>query len=114
VSFSGGCHCGAISFSVDADLPNKALSCNCSICREKGLLLGFFPADKFTASGEAPTIYLFNTHKIEHRFCKTCGVQPFAYGKNPDGSEMRAVNLRCVPAVDLEALELQYYDGAAK
>lgn len=116
MSFEGGCHCGKVAFTVDADLPSKALSCNCSICRQKGLLLGFFPADKFglTRGEDALTTYGFNTHKIAHRFCKTCGSQPFASGKNPDGSEMRAVNLRCVPSANLESLELQHYDGASK
>ena len=116
MSFEGGCHCGAVTFSVDADVPTKALSCNCSICRQKGLLLSFFPAHQFTlTSGEnALTTYEFNAHKIAHRFCMICGCQPFASGKNPDGSEMRAVNLRSVPCINLEALELQHYDGASK
>lgn len=116
MAFEGACHCGAVTFSVDAEVPTKALSCNCSICRQKGLLLGFFPVDKFTlTSGEnALTTYEFNTHKTAHRFCMICGCQPFAAGKSPDGSEMRAVNLRSVPCVDLEALELQHYDGASK
>jgi hypothetical protein len=113
MSFSGGCHCGAVKFTVDADLPKKAMSCNCSICRSKGLLLSFFPVEKFTTSGDLTT-YLFNHHKIEHKFCVVCGVEPFAFGKNPDGSEMRAINLRSVPDVDIEALEVQHYDGASK
>jgi hypothetical protein len=85
-------------------------------CRQKGLLLSFFSADKFSlASGQdALSAYEFNTHKIQHRFCKVCGSQPFAFGKNPDGSEMRAINLRCVPTVKLESLELQHFDGASK
>jgi hypothetical protein len=116
MSFEGGCHCGAVTFSVDADIPTKAVSCNCSICRQKGLLLAFFPVDKFTlTSGEdALTTYEFNAHKIAHRFCMVCGCQPFAAGKNPDGSEMRSVNLRSVPAANLEGLEIQHYDGASK
>ena len=116
MSFNGGCHCGAVKFQVDAELPRTALSCNCSICRQKGLLLSFSPADKFSlASGQdALTTYEFNTHKIQHRFCKVCGSQPFAFGKNPDGSEMVAVNLRCVPSAELESLELQHFDGASK
>lgn len=112
--FEGSCHCGAVTFTVDADLPHQAISCNCSICRRKGLLLAFFPAGQFTLTGgeEALASYRFNTNRIEHRFCKTCGAEPFAAGANPDGSPMRAVNLRCVPAVDLDALQLQRYDGA--
>nr|WP_294517094.1 GFA family protein [uncultured Rhodopila sp.] len=101
---------------MDAELPGKAISCNCSICRQKGLLLSFFPAARFTLiSGEdALTTYEFNAHKIQHRFCKVCGAQPFAAGKSPDGADMRAVNLRCVPAVNLDGLELQPFDGANK
>ena len=114
MSFSGSCHCGAVAFTVDADAPTKALSCNCSICRKKGLLLAFFPASKVFGTGEGTTAYLFNTHKIEHRFCKVCGVQPFAFGKAPDGTDTRAINLRCVPSLDLDALEVQHYDGASK
>ncbi|WP_419722837.1 GFA family protein [Serratia marcescens] len=48
MSFQGSCHCGAVTFTVDAELPTEALSCNCSICRRKGLLLSFFPTSAFT------------------------------------------------------------------
>jgi len=77
-------------------------------------LLSFFPAEQFTLTQgeEALRSYRFNTHKIVHRFCQICGTEPVAYGANPDGSEVRAVNLRCVPSIDLDALELQHYDGA--
>lgn len=114
MSFNGSCHCGAVTFTVEADLPAKAISCNCSICRRKGMLLAFFPAEQFTLTSgeESLSSYRFNKEKIEHRFCRTCGAQPFAFGANPDGSPMRAVNLRCVPAADLDALEIQHVNGA--
>src|SRR3546814_19364633 len=82
-----------------SDLPENAISCNCSHCRRKGLLLGFFPKDSFTLlTGEdALRSYTFNTHKIDHQFCQTCGTQPFAYGVGPDGrSEERRVGKECV------------------
>jgi len=115
MSFQGSCHCGAVRFTVDADPPASAISCNCSHCRRKGFLLSFFPAERFTleAGEEALQDYAFNTHKINHRFCRHCGTQAFAYGANPDGSPVRAVNLRCVPAIDLDALTLQHFDGAS-
>ena len=114
MAFEGSCHCGAVTFTVDADLPQQAVSCNCSICRRKGLLLAFFPAERFTLTSgeEAMASYRFNTKRIEHRFCTTCGAEPFASGANPDGSPMCAVNLSCVPAADLDALQIQKYDGA--
>ncbi|OZI24198.1 aldehyde-activating protein [Bordetella genomosp. 7] len=115
MSFQGSCHCGAVRFTVNADLPASAISCNCSHCRRKGFLLSFFPADLFTLEAGADDLvsYRFATHKIDHRFCRHCGTQPFAYGANPDGSPVRAVNLRCVPDADLDALTLQKYDGAS-
>lgn len=113
--FELNCHCGKVSMTVDADPPAEAISCNCSHCRRKGLLLAFLPRDQVRLdAGDADlTSYFFNQHTIEHRFCATCGCQPFAEGKMPDGSPIRAVNLRCAPGLDLDALEIQKVDGAS-
>jgi hypothetical protein len=113
--FEGQCHCGAVSFAVDADPPTSALSCNCSHCRAKGFLLAFFPAAQFTLKSGADVLerYTFNTHKIEHQFCRKCGTQAFAYGVGPDGSSVRAINLRSVRSVDLDSLAVQKIDGAS-
>jgi len=115
MAYEGSCHCGTVTFRVDADLPGEAMSCNCSHCRRKGFLLTFVPAAAFTLTGgeNALQSYQFYKHRITHRFCETCGVQPFADGKGPDGSEMRAVNLRAVPEADLDALKIQKVDGAS-
>jgi hypothetical protein len=115
MSYQGSCHCGAVAFTVAGELPNAAISCNCSHCRRKGVLLTFVPASSFTLDqGEAAlSTYLFNRHMITHRFCATCGCQPFAEGQDKDGSETRAINLRCVPEADLGALDVQAFDGAS-
>lgn len=115
MSYAGSCHCGALAFEVDGAIPGEAVSCNCSYCRRKGLLLTFVPAGQFhlTAGEDATTEYRFNAHRIEHRFCGTCGTQAFSYGAMPDGTRMVAINLRCVPAADLDALTLQRFDGAS-
>ncbi len=115
MAFQGSCHCGAVKFSVDAEMPKQAMSCNCSICRRKAMLMAFFPVAQFTlVQGEdAVETYAFNQHRLGHRFCKTCGIHAFAGGIGPDGNEMRAVNLRCVPEADLDALTIQKFDGAS-
>ena len=115
MAFEGSCHCGAVKFSVDADPPASAISCNCSHCRRKGFLLAFISRDAFTLQSGADKLrqYTFNTHKIEHQFCTKCGTQAFAYGNNPDGSAVVALNLRCVPSIDLGGLTLQEFDGAS-
>src|SRR5690606_200359 len=95
MAYTGQCHCGAIEFAVDADLPDSAINCNCSHCRAKGLILTFVPAEQFTLKQGAEALgeYRFNTRKIGHKFCQSCGTQPFAEGEGPQGA-VRAINLR--------------------
>lgn len=115
MAFEGSCHCGKVTYSVDGGMPTTAISCNCSHCRRKGFLLAFFPREQFTltADEDALETYSFNTHRLEHLFCRTCGTQGFAYGSGPDGTPMAAVNLRCVPTCDIDGLSLQKVDGAS-
>lgn len=112
MKYTGGCHCGAVRYEVEADLTHT-IECNCSHCSMKGLILSFVPADQFTLlTPEAPlTEYLFNTHKIHHLFCPVCGVESFAHGKGPDGAETYSVNVRCLDGVDVTTLSPAPYNG---
>ncbi|MDO9383055.1 MAG: GFA family protein [Hyphomicrobiaceae bacterium] len=112
---SGSCHCGAVSYAVDAAL-DTVISCNCSMCQKKGTLLMFVQVADFTLkSGEDKlTDYQFNKHAIHHLFCSTCGVTSFARGKDPKGNEMVAVNARCLAGVDLDKLTIMNFDGRSK
>lgn len=116
MSYEGSCHCGAVNIEVAGEPPIEALSCNCSHCRRKGFLLAFVPAASMTLKSGADGLetYTFNTHRLRHRFCRTCGVQPFSEGLGPDGTETRAINLRCVPSIDLESLKINSFDGAQR
>jgi hypothetical protein len=109
---TGGCHCGAVRYEVEADL-DQAMQCNCSICSKRGHLLSFVPADRFRllSGDDRLTDYQFAHKVIHHLFCATCGVGSFARGAMPDGAPMVAVNMRCVDGVDLGALKLSQFDG---
>ncbi len=112
---SGSCHCGAVTFEADLDLAQPVISCNCSHCSRKGFLLQFVPAAAFalTTPDAQLTEYRFNKEHIAHLFCPRCGVEPFARGKHPaTGQDIVAVNLRCIPGVDLDALTIKKVDGA--
>lgn len=111
---SGGCHCGKVRFSADVDLSQPVIECNCSHCQRKGFLLAFGPKSAMSVeSGEDALIeYRFNTHKIAHQFCQTCGVAPFAWGESKEGAPTVAVNVRCLDGVDLGALTRMAWDGA--
>ncbi|MCH9766116.1 MAG: GFA family protein [Alphaproteobacteria bacterium] len=111
-SHSGGCHCGGVRFDANVDL-TKVISCNCSICMKRGAIFSFIPASDFTLqSGEDHLQdYQFAQKKIHHLFCSTCGVSAFARGSAPDGSEVVALNVRCLDDIDLEALSPAPFDG---
>jgi hypothetical protein len=113
MSYTGSCHCGQISFEVEGTV-EQALECNCSHCSRKGYLLWFVPRSQFNllTSEQTPSVYTFNHHAIQHHFCSKCGCAPFAYGSDPSsGSEVAAVNVRCLEGVELDAIERKPVDG---
>lgn len=112
-TYTGGCHCGRVSFETDADV-SHVVSCNCSICRKRGTLMAFVGEDQFRLKSGADTLtdYQFNKHVIHHLFCPTCGISSFARGTRPDGAKMVALNVRCLDGVDLDALQVRRFDGA--
>ena len=112
--YKGGCQCGAVSYEVDVDI-DSAITCNCSRCKPMAFVLAFTPREKFNLqSGEDNlTEYLFNKKEIRHLFCKTCGVESFAYGKTPDGAEMVAINVNCLEGIDTRQLNTKQVDGAS-
>ncbi len=112
MKYTGACHCKKVSYEVQMEI-DKAISCNCSHCQAKGLLLSFTTADKFTLlSGEDNlTSYKFNKEVIDHLFCKTCGVQAFSKGKDPEGNATVAINVRTLNGIETDDLEIMKVDG---
>lgn len=108
-SYRGSCHCGKVSYKVETEL-EKVLSCNCSHCEKKGLLLNFVEKEKFTLlSGEENlTEYFFNKKSIRHLFCNFCGVQSFAEGVT---FPKVAINVRCLEDVDINSLTITPFNG---
>lgn len=109
---TGSCHCGAVQFEVETGL-DGLIECNCSHCYRKGFVLAFAPRANFRLiSGKEVLVgYHFNEHKIDHRFCRTCGVQGFGFGRMPDGSETVAVNVRALTDVEPWTWSAQHVDG---
>ncbi|MDB5800092.1 MAG: hypothetical protein JWL63_1031 [Rhodocyclales bacterium] len=114
MKYKGSCHCGKVAYEVEGEI-KSALACNCSMCQRKGSLLWFVPREQLqllTPDENAGT-YLFNKHLIAHRFCKICGLQPYAEATDPKGNKVAAVNIRCIEDIDLEAIEVKHFDGRA-
>lgn len=114
MNYKGSCHCGNVAFEVEGEIKG-GVACNCSICSRKASLLWFVPIEQLhllTPEDNAGS-YMFNKHVINHRFCKTCGMHPYAVGTDPKGNRMAAINLRCLEDLDLAAIPVQHYDGRA-
>jgi hypothetical protein len=114
--YTGGCQCGAVRYEVEASL-DQPITCNCSRCQRLGSVLVFTPRQNFTLlKGEDNLAeYLFNKKAIRHLFCKTCGIESFAYGAMPDGTLMAAVNVNCLDGVEPREIAKGafHYDGRA-
>jgi hypothetical protein len=114
MTFKGACHCGKLAYTVDEDT-TKGMECNCSICRRRAALHHFTTPDKFTLNGSQDDIstYVWNKQAIHFEFCKSCGIAPFAHGTGPSGP-MVEINVRCIEGIDLDAVEIEKFDGAHK
>lgn len=111
MKYSGSCHCGNVKFEVEMDI-SEVISCNCSICSKKGILMAFAPEPNFKLlKSDALKDYQFGKKNIHHEFCGNCGIHAFGHGKNPKGEAMRAINVRCLDDVDPASFPVKFFDG---
>lgn len=108
---TGGCHCGAVRYEIEAPSQVVVNECNCSICSKSGYLHLIVPAARFRLiQGEDMlSSYRFGSGVAKHLFCRCCGVKSFYVPRsNPDGY---SINLRCVDAGTLESVKVEPFDG---
>ena len=111
VTYSGGCHCGAVRFEVDVPREPELWLCNCSICAMTGYLHLIVSKAQFRlASGKGRLqSYRFNTGQAEHLFCTVCGIKSFYVPRShPDGY---SVNARCLDGQPLAGARQRGFDG---
>ncbi|MGH6946431.1 MAG: GFA family protein [Kiloniellales bacterium] len=110
--YKGSCHCGAVAFEVEGEL-SAVVSCNCSICARRGSLLWAMPRDqlRLLTPEDAAATYTFNKHFLRHRFCRTCGIHPYAESVDAEGKRSAYVNIRCLDGVELAAVPTIDFDG---
>ncbi|TPN23012.1 GFA family protein [Mesorhizobium sp. B2-3-3] len=110
--YRGSCHCGKVAFEFKAKLTG-VVRCNRSICSRKGALLCAVPHESLTvlAWGDDLGTYTFGNHAIAHRFCRTCGIHPFAEDVREGDQRSAYVNLNCVEGIDISVLSIFDFDG---
>ena len=111
MTYSGGCHCGAIHFEVEVADNLYIVECNCSICTKTAYLHLIVPKESFhLLTGEnSYSTYTFDTHEAKHHFCKTCGIKSFYIPRShPNGI---SVNARCLNNFDASSYKVEKFDG---
>lgn len=111
VQHRGGCHCGAVRFTVSTPPRVLVQRCNCSICTPCGFLHLIVPASRFELNSgeELLTDYQFGTRTAHHLFCSRCGVKSFYVPRsNPDGY---SVNFNCLQQPDFSEVRIEDFDG---
>ena len=110
VKYQGGCHCGAVRFSVEVAEPAEIERCNCSICSMSGFLHLIVPQNDFAIlqGEELLSTYTFNSGVARHYFCRNCGIKSFYVPRtNPDGID---VNVNCLDRPP-EKMVIVEFDG---
>lgn len=90
----GSCHCGAVAFQVD----EAAIAGDCSICSRKGALVCAATRGRpplLTAEDDAATDR-FDRQAVEHRFCPTCAIDPFAENAGKAGGHAAHADLLAI------------------
>ena len=108
---TGGCHCGAVKFEIEAPADIEAKECNCSICNMTGFQHLFVSHQRFNLlSGEdALSTYTFNSGVARHYFCRHCGVKSYYVPRShPNGL---SINVRCLDDSSIKSLVLTPFDG---
>jgi hypothetical protein len=110
--YTGSCHCGAVRFEIETDVPELTM-CDCSICRRKNALMVKVHESRFKllAGEESLTEYRFHTKTAVHSFCKVCGIYPFHRKRvTPDHL---GINVHCLDEFDIAGIPVRQAAGAA-
>ena len=94
IKLSGGCHCGAVRYTLHAT-PLSVQHCHCESCRKTtGALhatVGIMRRDKVEIAGAENLTKYRTSPGFEQQFCRTCGCNLFAY--DDDDTTFFLVNL---------------------
>jgi len=106
----GSCHCGAVSFRIDAEIV-ELTTCDCSLCVKKNALMTKVPESALTilSGEEALTIYQWNTRRAKHYFCRHCGI--YVFHRKRSQPDHFGVNIFCLDGFDASTIPVRATEG---
>ena len=108
---TGTCHCGAVRFSVDAPIV-ELTTCDCSLCVKKNAVMAKVPeqALKVLEGEDMLTLYLWNTRRAKHYFCRQCGI--YVFHRKRSAPDHFGVNVFCLDCFDASSIPVRSTEGA--
>ncbi len=109
-SHLGSCHCGAVTFRIDAEIV-ELTTCDCSLCRKKNALMTKVHESALTilSGEEALSLYQWNTRRAKHYFCSRCGI--YTFHRKRAAPDHYGVNIQCLDDVDSTTIPVRATEG---
>jgi len=109
----GSCHCGAVCLTLPT-APDKAISCNCSLCRRTGGIWAYYSFGTVSVQGhpENTESYIWGDRTLRNVRCKICGIVTHWEPLEPEPGARHGVNLRNFEPALLESVVIRRFDGA--
>lgn len=110
-SYNGSCHCGGVTFRIEAEQIDELTTCDCSLCVRKNALMLKIPEDALTiVSGkELLSLYQWNTRRAKHYFCSRCGI--YTFHRKRSAPDHFGVNVFCLEDFNRSGIPVRATDG---
>ncbi|MDE1179105.1 GFA family protein [Paraburkholderia sp.] len=111
-NYLGSCHCGAVKFTITADV-RELTTCDCSICARKNALMTKVSERELhiTEGEEFLTLYQWNTGRAKHYFCSRCGI--YTFHRKRAAPDHFGVNVYCLEGFDPSLVPTRKTAGAS-
>lgn len=109
--YKGACHCGAVVFSVDAEI-TELTTCDCSLCVMRNAVMAKIPESALQILAGEPllTLYQWNTRRARHYFCSRCGI--YTFHRKRSAPDHFGVNVFCLEGFDVHSVPVRATEGA--
>ena len=108
--YSGSCHCGSVTFQIDAAI-TELTTCDCSLCTKKNTLMATVHESNFEllSGKDHLSEYQWNTKVARHFFCARCGIYPFHRKRAlPDHY---GINVHCLDGFEIGGIPVRRAEG---
>jgi hypothetical protein len=108
------CRCGAVEIAIPR-APERATTCNCSICRRYGAIWGYYLPREVTVTAAPGAIagYEWGEKSIRFVRCAGCGcVTHYELLQSQGEDDTMAVNIRMFTPEQIGNVRIRRFDGA--